>query len=361
MVPKDGHLEPAGCEWPTVTPGAYTYKVTALRRGTAAVKRGTVRVKRPPAPAPAPAPDPTVPATETTPAPDPSPAPAPEPSPASDRLVGYWVPGSPSDMAPLEALEAQIGRRAGVVNFFIADTESFPASRCQNIVDHGAVPLVTLEFWSTSNGGVESITAGSKDAYLRAFADRAREFGSEIWLRPLHEMNGNWYPWGGSASGNSPAEVVAAWRHVHDIFESRGATNVKMVWCVNNDSVPYTTANGIARYWPGDAYVDYTSIDGYNAGTTQSWSTWRSFGATFRNAYNTITGLSAKPIVIAETSSVEQGGSKSAWIRDMFTSLETEFPQVRAVVWFNERKTYDWRIESASANVAVFRAGAAGF
>ncbi len=367
-----------------VAPGAYTYKVSAVRRGTTKSKRGVVRVKRPPAPAvsssapsapapsepasdPPPAADPTPaddPAPEPSPAPQPEPVPAPEPEPspaAAGTFLGFYVPGAPSNMAPLAALESQVGRKATVVNFFIADTEGFPASRCENIVAHGATPLVTLEFWSARNGGVAAITNGSKDAYLRTFADQAKQFGDEIWIRPFHEMNGDWYPWGGSTNGNSPAAVIAAWRHVHDVFESRGASNVKFVWCVNNDSVPYTTANGIAKYWPGDAYVDYTSIDGYNAGTTQSWSSWRTFSGTFKTAYNTITSLSAKPLFIAETSSVDQGGDKAAWIKGMFSSLKSEFPRIRGVVWFNAKLTYDWRIETTATNVTAFRNAAATF
>jgi len=368
-----------------VAPGTYTYKVTAVRYGTTATRRGTLKVKKPPAttpapsdpatssPAPAPAPEPTpapaptpTPTPEPTPAPVPAPTPAPAPAPAptptsTGRFLGFYVPGAPSSMTPLTTLESQVGRKATVVNFFISDSEAFPTSRCQNIVNHGATPLVTLEFWSAQNGGVAAITNGSKDAYLRTFADQAKSFGKEIWIRPFHEMNGDWYPWGGSTNGNSPTAVIAAWRHVNAVFKSRGATNVKFVWCVNNDSVPYTTANGIDKYWPGDAYVDYTSIDGYNAGTTQSWSTWRSFATTFRNSYKTITALSAKPLFIAETSSVEQGGSKAAWISGMFSSLNTEFPRIKGIVWFNAKLTYDWRVETASANVTAYKAGATKF
>ncbi len=35
-------------------------------------------------------------------------------------------------------------------------------------------------------------------------------------------------------NGDQPGEFVAAWRHVHDIFTSVGATNATWVWC------PYT-------------------------------------------------------------------------------------------------------------------------
>jgi hypothetical protein len=346
-----------------VAPGSYQYKVTAVRYKATGTRKGSVKVKKP-----VPAPPSTNPSSTTDPAsgsesatstPDPTPDPGtPGPDTSSGRFVGMWVPGAPSSMDPVAAVEAKIGAKAKVINFFIADSESFPTTRCRNVVDYGATPLITLEFWSAQNGGCAAITNGSKDAYLRAFADQAKAFGNEIWLRPFHEMNGDWYPWGGSTNGNSPTAVIAAWRHVHDVFQSRGATNVKFVWCVNNDSVPYTTANGIAKYWPGDSYVDYLSIDGYNAGTTQSWSSWRSFASVFGASYNTVTALSAKPLFIAETSSVEQGGSKAAWISAMFSSWKTQFPRMVGIVWFNEKKTFDWRIESSTTSIDAFKTAA---
>jgi endoglucanase len=263
-------------------------------------------------------------------------------------------------MGPLDSMESQIGTRAAVVNFFISDSESFPLSRCQSVAGQGSIPLVTLEFWSAQNGGLDAITAGSKDAYLRAFADSAKSYGKEVWLRPFHEMNGNWYPWSGTTNGNSAADLVAAWRHVRTIFNERGATNVKFVWCVNNDSVPNTSANSIEGYWPGDAYVDMVALDGYNWGTTQSWgSTWRSFGSTFSDCYKRTAALTAKPMFIAETACPEQGGSKAAWITDMFKQINTNYTRIKGVVWFNANKECDWRVESSSTSLAAFKSAAA--
>lgn len=167
---------------------------------------------------------------------------------------------------------------------------------------------MTLEFWSTQNGGLGSITNGNKDAYLRSFADAAKAYGGEVWLRPFHEMNGDWYPWSGTASGNSSAKLSAAWRHVNALFKVRGANNVKFVWCVNNDSVPNTPANQIAKYWPGDDYVDMVALDGYNWGTGYSWSSWLSFGSVFDASHKAVASLTAKPMFVAETAISEQGG-----------------------------------------------------
>lgn len=342
-----------------VAPGEYTYRAFATASGVSAAKRGRVKV---PAPAPAPAPAPT-PAPAPEPAPVVAPAPAPVPQPVSSRWFGFYQSGAPASMDPLLSLESKLGVHAPVVNFFIADSERFPLSRVQSIVDHGSIPLVTLEFWSIDGtGGLESITNGSKDAYLRTFADSAKAFGHEVWLRPFHEMNGNWYPWGGTVNGNSSADVVAAWRHVHEVFQQRGATNVKFVWCVNNDSVPNTTANKLEAYWPGDAYVDSVALDGYNFGTSQSWSSWRSVTSVFGNVYPRVAALTAKPMFIAETASSELGGNKAAWITDLYRQINTNYTRIQGVVWFNTNKETDWRVESSTASLEAYRAAvAAGY
>jgi beta-mannanase len=181
-----------------------------------------------------------------------------------------------------------------------------------------------------------------------------------VYIRLAHEMNGNWYPWGGTVNGNSPADFVGAWRHVRDVFTQEGATNVKFVWAPNNDSVPNTSANAIGAYWPGDAYVDYLAIDGYNFGTGSSWSTWRSFSDVFGASYATVTKLSSKPLVITEIGCSTSGGDKAAWIADMFRVLPTSFPRINGIVWFNVDKERDWRIESSAEALSAFKNGLSG-
>lgn len=321
-----------------VAPGTYTYKVTATTSTRSGTRKGSVKVRPP--------------ATEPVPAPVPAPAPA-----GDSRWVGFYVPGVPTTMDALYNVESQISTQSSVVNFFISDGESFPSGRCNNVRNAGATPLVTLEFWSTQNGGLDAINGGTKDAYLRNFADSAKAYGGEVWLRPFHEMNGNWYPWSGTATGNSPTELISAWRRVHQIFKERGATNVKFVWCVNAGSVPNTTANQIANYWPGDAYVDSVALDGYNWGTSATWSAWQSFGQVFGATYNTVAGLTSKPMFVAETACAPEGGDKAAWIANMFTSISTNYTRIRGVVWFEAQKERDWRVLQNADTITAFRNG----
>jgi hypothetical protein len=277
--------------------------------------------------------------------------------------VGFYVATAPGNMTPLTTLESKVGLHAAFSNYFqYPGEQGFTGKEASSAIAHGTMPLITLEMWDFKVKSViqpawrlKSITAGAHDAYLRKFAQDAKAFGRTVWLRPLHEMNGNWYPWGGTVNGNAPADFVPAWRHIRDIFTQEGATNVKFVWCPNVESIPITSANAISKYWPGDAYVDYMALDGYNFGVGDGG--WRSFSALFTKPYNELTGLSQKPLFIAETGCATVGGDKAAWVADMLRVVPAQFPRIRGIGWFNENGARDWRIDSPAASLAAFQAG----
>ena len=286
-------------------------------------------------------------------------APVAAPLPPGGRFVGFYVSGNMSSASGLNTIESEIGTRAAVVNMFVSDSESFPTDRCQVLASRGSIPLVTLEFWSVDGVGVDAINNGSKDAYIRSFADKAKAFGGEVWLRPFHEFNGDWYPWCGTVGSNTPAKVAAAYRHVHDIFAAEGASNVKFVWCANSDNCPGTSANAVENYWPGDSYVDYVAIDAYNWGSAESWSSWRSFASAVGGQYQHLSALTSKPMFIAETGCAEQGGNKAQWITDMFNAIRNTYTRIQGVCWFNVHDTNeDWRIESSSSALSSFATAA---
>src|SRR5438034_11485050 len=77
-------------------------------------------------------------------------------------------------------------------------------------------------------------------------------------LDVCHEMDGSRYPWGYGVNGNPPADLIAAYRHVHDRFALAGATNVQFVWNVN-----FWNYSGVDQrdFYPGDAYVDWMAVE----------------------------------------------------------------------------------------------------
>ena len=72
-------------------------------------------------------------------------------------------------------------------------------------------------------------------------------------LRFAHEMNGHWYPWG--AHRTDPADFVAAWRHIHDVFRTVGATNVIWTWTPARTLV-FQVLGLPSRHESGDGPVD---------------------------------------------------------------------------------------------------------
>jgi len=132
-----------------------------------------------------------------------------------------------------------------------------------------------------------------------------------------------------------------------------GATNVVWVWSPNHVSVPNTTWNAAANYYPGDGYVDWVGIDGYNRDRTH----WHSFATIFSPLYAQF--ASRKPIMIGETASVEgtSATQKARWIAEARRAMKTKFPAIGAFVWFDTTKQgFDWRFDSSAPSRAAFRA-----
>jgi beta-mannanase len=166
-------------------------------------------------------------------------------------------------------------------------------------------------------------------------------------------MNGDWSPWGGAQNGKGPAKYVAAYRHINDIFDAQGATNVVWAWCPNTTDVPAESWNEAMGYYPGDSYVDWVCVDGYNWGTTNG-EIWQTFREVFAAIYSNLVQKN-KPILIGEMASAEQGGDKAAWIDGIVPTLQKNYPMIRALVWFDINKETDWRIDSSPGSLAAFK------
>jgi mannan endo-1,4-beta-mannosidase len=345
-----------------------TSAVRRIRIAGAALPPSSV----PPTPVP-----PSPSAVEST---QPSGPPEPPPSPSA-AYWGAWIgpqftgTPAPEDMGAVADFEKLSKKPLSLLETFAGwatctgptcqPNQPFPLPQLEAMRDYGAIPLYS---WA-SEGNAEpddqpefqlaDIIAGNFDSYIRGWAEEAKAWGHPFFLRFDWEMNGNWFPWSESRDGNHPGEFVTAWRHVHDIFTQVGATNVSWVWC------PYVNPNGNlqspATLYPGDAYVDWTCLDGYNKGTTSSpTAQYRSFDYLFGPDYREITETIApsKPMILAEVASSEHGGSKAEWISDMFDELPGAYPKVRGLMWFDYvDQGNDWPIETSVPATEAFAAG----
>jgi Glycosyl hydrolase family 26 len=224
------------------------------------------------------------------------------------------------------------------------------------VQDGGATSLIDLNTGATP---LRDIANGAYDGAFRSWATQAKTWGHPFMLRFDWEMNGHWYPWGTTARNkNTPADYVAAWRHVHRIFTAADASNVLWVWCPNQDL--YEKMASLARLYPGGKYVDWTCMDGYNSNAP-----WISFKKLYAGTYSKIVRLAPrKPMILGEIATTGHGGNKARWIRGMFHALLTGFAHVRGLAWYDRYGTdpppgypIDWPIETSRASSAAFRKG----
>jgi hypothetical protein len=292
-----------------------------------------------------------------------------------DQLTGETPPW---DMRPVSQLEALLGKGLSLLALGspFADCSpapcrffEFPTKAMDNAYAYGAIPVFN---WSSQESAVNpslttvmpnfqlsDVIAGTYDSYIREFAEEARNWGHPFFLRFDWEMNGNWFPWSEQVNGNKPGEYVAAWRHVHDIFTSVGATNATWVWC------PYAEVKRrfapLAPLYPGNAYVDWTCMDGFNWGSNPTNPhAWHSFGEIFSATYRHLIKKIApgKPIMLAEMASTGAPRARAAWIADMFRQLATRYRKVRGLVWYDQvDRGIDWPLESSAEAAGAFARG----
>ncbi|MDR0358369.1 MAG: hypothetical protein LBJ87_02745 [bacterium] len=295
------------------------------------------------------------------------PAAARSPSPGCTIAFGYYDDKAPGDFSHLDHLEQQINQHASLVHWYQqwgGDPQwtNLHRSDLQTVTDRGAVPLITWEPWDPLQPQanlfpLEDIAAGKFDAHIDSWGRGLRDFGRPVYLGFAKEMNEPTYPWGRGVNGNTPADYVAAYRHVHDRMVADGATNVRWVWTVDGGADPNQQPPASA-YYPGDGYTDWLGTDTYNFGTTQSWSTWRSATDTIGQGYDMIAALDpSKPIMIFEIGSAEQGGEKAQWVREAASVVPQQFPRVRALAWWGSLDgPYPFfRLDSSKASLQAGR------
>ena len=195
------------------------------------------------------------------------------------------------------------------------------------------------------------ITSGAADRNIAHMATRLAGMRRPIMLRWGWEMNGNWFAWDGAHNGKRPSGYIKAWRRMHRIFREHGAGNVAWVWGPNWNSGPDVSWNQFEHYYPGDAYVDWVGVSGYNF----SRESPKTLFTPIVSAYG-----GRKPIVLAETAAINHGPhTKARWIRKLSAYVRAT-PSIGAVVWFdtdNQKGTSrNFRPDSDAEALAAYQA-----
>jgi hypothetical protein len=196
-------------------------------------------------------------------------------------------------------------------------------------IQNGSVPYLswTPDRWSgNGDSAVRQIANGNRDACIDAIANQLKVKNSRIMLRIFHEYDGHWtFGIGGGyftrADGSRDYATdqdaangfISAFRHIVNRFDAAGADNVGFIWCPEEGGGS-RSFTGLS--YPGNAYVDWTCSDRYNAAGSywsacnlQGWADfWRIFNhpasdcAGNQNYHDRFAVANGKPHFIGETS-----------------------------------------------------------
>jgi mannan endo-1,4-beta-mannosidase len=284
--------------------------------------------------------------------------------------IGVYMPRALDDAKVMNGLKASLGRSPDYVTWYETwSNGNFNEGHrryLRTVDEHNLTAVISWDPYDPKGHAVNqsqyklsNIYGGNFNGYIDSWAEGLADYGEPVFLNFAHEMNGDWFPWGVGVNGNSKTDFVQAWRHIHERFRRAGANNVRWVWMPNKvyDAIPAS----LQDVYPGDNYVDWFGMNGYNWGTSVYWescpcqSKWESFSKVFDETYRQLSDIGNQPIMIGETASSDKSGKnkgkkgrkkgkkgkkKANWIRQaMLSALPNSYPNVRAFTWFNAKAT----------------------
>lgn len=289
-------------------------------------------------------------------------------------------PTNKTDYRGIAVSQADAGQQMTLVGWYghwldNAGYSPFPKSTFDYVRANGSTSVFC---WQVTNSSdpitansltAASILRGDHDDYIEGWAANAAAWGDDIYLRILHEFDGNWYSWSVGNNDWTTENHVAVWRYIVRKFSEAGVFNVFFVWCPSR--VTPTNQSVITAAFPGNWWVDYMGCDGYNFGPYggHGWQTAEQvFDATLLSS-GLFTKLAPhKPQLICEVGCAEDGiHDKGAWISHFFGYVvKSRYPNVQGVCWMQnlhddgrdnhfESSPQAWDAFKASVGLSYYR------
>lgn len=256
---------------------------------------------------------------------------------------GVALPGDPTDSKAVAKFATLAGKKPNLITIYAAFGDGFAASEVREAYAQNALAIIR---WEPFDAKLQDIAAGKQDKYVKAYAKAVRTLNLPIALTFAHEMNGDWYPWGRTKATSK--DFVAAWRHLHQVFQQAGATNVIWTWTPNVINPAPNTK--LKPYYPGDSYVDWLGIDGYF--TPHGANTYTTLFGPTMEAMRT---FSKKPFLIVETGAAPDS-DRPSWISNLADSVINDDDTI-GFVYFDKNGSAKWRIDDDSRAKSALREG----
>jgi len=271
------------------------------------------------------------------------------PEPTGGVLLGASISaefrGLAAEKAAVDELEAAMGRSLDIHHNFYTFDEAFPTDVERSDLQAGRIPMIS---WNGRPVTTRAIVAGRYDDLITTRARDTKALGQPVLIRWFWEMDGRKK----AEFAGTPDQYIAAWKHIVGIFRREGADNVRWVWCPNASAFNDGEAQ---QFYPGPDFVDWTCADGYNWAPGRAGDEYRSFKDIFSGFY-LWAAQQNKPIMVGEFGVQERkAGEKAEWISATREAIKTDFPLMKAIVYFSANKDYDWRLTTSDSALDAFR------
>ena len=263
--------------------------------------------------------------------------------------------------ASVASTEQQLGRPMDIVYQFKGLTDALPSADQRTLVASGHLLHINIEARSQTYA---QIAAGTFDASFRSQAAGLQALGVPVYLTFDHEADAK----SRYNVRGTPAQFVAAWQHIVNVYRSAGASDVVWVWNVTGWQGNLGNLPGL---YPGNAYVDWISWDPYNhSGCTSgpvNVSSWKSFEQEMSPMYNWLQtegpkyGIDPnKPYMLNEFATASHPTNPSVtadWYRAV-PGVLARYTKLKAVQFFDTVGMCDYRLtNNATVMLGFAQAG----
>jgi hypothetical protein len=273
-------------------------------------------------------------------------------------LWGIYLPAQPAPggwIAPYAQVEGPTGRKFDIVRNYVDWKRgvTFPTKAEASFAKaHGVVLSLSwsaVDYTTRARVSYASIASGQWDSSVILPEARAlKRFRHPVFV----DFDAEFDNVAKSGSG-TPAQYVAAYRHIHRVMRLAGVTNVIWTW-ISTGYVGHTQQ--IAASYPGAAFVNWIGYDPYNFAQCQS-TAWRSPYQTFQPFYRWLTtqpAMRKKPIMLGEYASAP-GPAVGSWYANVAGALR-RLPRIKAAMQWSSATspTCDFRLTDSTAALAGF-------
>jgi hypothetical protein len=244
--------------------------------------------------------------------------------------------------ADVSSVEQKIGRPLTIVKEYHdfsgqGSAGQFPTPAEQQLMNSGHILHFawTAKLWNNTKAtpSWKNIAAGQYDqSIIIPEAKRLASVNTPFFIDWDHEMEGKT-----RASWGSPADYVAAYRHIHAVFAQYGVTKAVWAWVPTGYSGNWSKT---AAYYPGNDVVDWIGWDPYN-GSVKGWETPQQVFSGFYNWVNNGglgAGAESKPKMLGEYGTLNDPNNPdraAQWLAQVPAALQA-LPQLRAVEYWNQ-------------------------